>query len=77
MNTFVQQCLSRLAASLGIGCAMLLVGWWCLTIQPVAGGLVVPHDSTGRSEWSRRGSQSAASCSGRKVHHYTGPRSNL
>ncbi len=36
MNTFVQQCLSRLAASLGIGCAMLLVGWWCLTIQPVA-----------------------------------------
>lgn len=36
MNPSALQRLNRLAASLGIGFVMLVVGWWCLTIEPVA-----------------------------------------
>lgn len=45
MNTSAQQRLNRLAASLGIGFVMLVVGWWCLTIEPAAanGRAVASH----------------------------------
>ncbi len=36
MNPSALQRLNRLAASVGIGFVMLVVGWWCLTIEPAA-----------------------------------------